>query len=144
MTEAERMRGIELQLGAFRNIALLLGRATDLLHDAKSFAESVSVDGWLAICIAEKAETLQAAIMPEVSAAIEQLEAEARQSCATSMSNGAAASFPLYGMPIPPTRTASPSMSDPAPRAVAMPRCAIPRRAAAHGQSTALHAAGAW
>ena len=80
MTEAERMRGIELKLGAFRNIALLLGRAIELLHDAKGFAESVSVDGWLAICIAEKAEALKAAIMPEVSAAIDQLEAEARRS----------------------------------------------------------------
>jgi len=72
-------RAIELKLGAFRMIATLLGVITDALHDCEGFANSADARR-LASSFAEREESLKTEIMPEVSAAIEGLEAEARQS----------------------------------------------------------------
>jgi len=80
MTDAERIRDIGLKLGAFRMIAMRLDVAINALHDAGGFAKSVNIHDRYANCFAEREDGLKTSVLPEVSAAIEQLEAEARQS----------------------------------------------------------------
>lgn len=78
MTEAGQIRTVQLRLDAFRMIATRLGRAIEALRDTKGFAGSVNANDWYASRIAEHEEALKTEIMPEVDAAIKQLEAEIR------------------------------------------------------------------
>jgi hypothetical protein len=78
MTIPQSIDAIEFKLACFRNIAILVRHAANLLHDAKGFAEQVNADAWYASRIGECQERLKTELLPEVDATVKQLETELR------------------------------------------------------------------
>jgi hypothetical protein len=65
-------------LSAFRGVEIFLNAALDLIRGAEGMAKDAGIDDWFATHIGGHVEAFDNEIMPELRAAIEQLEAEIR------------------------------------------------------------------